>query len=104
MKYVSKFLVITLLLALSTLGYAEEPKKPLNMKVGENFYFEGDVSSDEGGSQEESMAEIKTTPFYETTWFITTASILVVAGASAAVLVLTEEEEQKGNTVVWNSK
>ncbi len=105
MKVVSKILILVFFFSLLPRAYAEDAKpSSLNLKVGETFYFEGKIAEKEQDSKEESMAEIKSTPFYESTWFLTAASILVVAGASTALYVLTKEPESEGKVITWSTK
>ena len=103
MKVIKNLLIAILVISFVSPAFAQDaaPQGGVNLKVGENFYFEGDISSKEGGDQEESMAEIQRTPFYKSTWFITAVSIIAVAGASTGVYFLTRKEENPGNTVNW---
>lgn len=75
----------------------------INLKVGENFYFEGKVEQKEDDQKEASMAEIKRVPFYETTWFIATVTIIAIAGAGTGIYFLTKTEPPQGNVIVWKS-
>jgi len=75
----------------------------VNLKVGENFYFEGKVEQKDDDQKEASMAEIKRVPFYETTWFIAVVSIVVIAGAGTGIYFATKTEPPEGNVLVWDS-
>ncbi len=105
MKSVTRLLIaLFLVIAISNpLFAAEKESSGLNLRVGENFYFEGNVKDAAANSddKEASMEEIQTVPFYKTTWFITTVSIIAVAGASTAVYFLAQEEDRDGNVVEW---
>ncbi len=102
MRCFSKLLIVVLLFSLVPNLYAgENPPSNLNLKVGENFYFEGNSVSKNVDDKEESMQEIKRTPFYQTTWFITAVSLIVVAGAGTGVYFLTQKDEGEGYKMEW---
>lgn len=109
MKNVTKLMIVVFLLSLFQGAYAEEKKAGgstgagVNLKVGQNFYFEGNVVEKEDDQKEASMAEIKKTPFYQTTWFITTVSLVALAGISTGVYFLTANPAPSGNVVSWSN-
>jgi len=87
--------------------YAQDPAPAapgsVNLKVGENFYFEGKVEQKDDDQKEASMAEIKRVPFYETTWFIAAVTLVALAGAGTGIYFLTKTEPPQGNVLVWKS-
>ena len=104
MKLFSKMLAVIVVLCLFSSMYAEEKQSAgINLKVGENFFFEGKVSEDADDSKEASMAEIKKTPFYQTTWFIAVVSIVAIAGVGTGIYFLTKEDERSGNVIIWEN-
>lgn len=108
MNYGMKMVAMVVLTAFSFALFAQDksPAAPggVNLKVGENFYFEGKTDAKDDDQKEATMAEIKRVPFYETTWFIATVSILVIAGAGTGIYFLTRTEPPQGNILVWNSE
>ncbi len=76
----------------------------VNLKVGENFFFEGKVDQKDDDQKEASMAEIKRVPFYETTWFIAIVSVVAIAGAGTGIYFATKTEPPEGKVLVWNSQ
>jgi len=103
MKVIKNLLIAILVISFVSPAFAQDaaPQGGVNLKVGENFYFEGDISSKEGGDQEESMAEIQRTPFYKSTWFITAVSVVVIAGAAVGIYYGTRTEEPEGKVIEW---
>jgi hypothetical protein len=76
----------------------------VNLKVGENFFFEGKIEQKEDDQKEASMAEIKRVPFYETTWFIAIVSVVAIAGAGTGIYFATKTPAPEGKVLVWNSQ
>ena len=81
---------------------AEQPSG-VNLKVGDNFYFEGNVNDKADDDKEESMAETQSTPFYKQTWFIATVAVVVIAGAAVGIYYGTRTEEANGKTIEWDN-
>ena len=75
----------------------------VNLKVGDNFYFEGNVNDKADDDKEESMAETQSTPFYKQTWFIATIAVVVIAGAAVGIYYGTRTEEANGKTIEWDN-
>lgn len=82
---------------------AEQPSG-VNLKVGDNFYFEGNVNDNANDDKEESMAETQSTPFYKQTWFIATVAVVVIAGAAVGIYYGTRTEDANGKTIEWDNK
>lgn len=99
MKYVAKLLILVFIFSIIAPLKAAEKQGGINLKVGENFYFEGNVTDSQDDSKEASMAEIKQVPFWETTWFITAVSIIAVAGATTGVYFLAQTDDRPLNTI-----
>lgn len=126
MKLFSKFVVLVLIVSLVVPVYsqefdeeqeqeqvqeqeqAQEPaaEQPsgVNLKVGDNFFFEGNVNDNANDDKEESMAETQSTPFYKQTWFIATVAVIVIAGAAVGIYYGTRTEEANGRTIEWDNK
>ena len=84
---------------------AQEQEQPsgVNLKVGDNFYFEGNVNDNANDDKEESMAETQSTPFYKQTWFIATVAVIVIAGAAVGIYYGTKTSEPNGKTIEWDN-
>ncbi|MBP5406690.1 hypothetical protein J6Z19_06025 [bacterium] len=82
---------------------SEEQPSGVNLKVGDNFYFEGNVNDNANDDKEESMAETQSTPFYKQTWFIATIAVVVIAGAAVGIYYGTRTEEANGRTIEWDN-
>ena len=126
MKLFSKFVVLVLIVSLVVPVYSQEfdeeqeqgqeqaqepaqeqaPEQPsgVNLKVGDNFFFEGNVNDNANDDKEESMAETQSTPFYKQTWFIATVAVIVIAGAAVGIYYGTRTEEANGRTIEWDNK
>ncbi|MBR4532873.1 hypothetical protein IKO70_10765 [bacterium] len=129
MKFFSKLLVMVLIVSLVSPVYsqeeqeeeqeqvqeqeqeqgqapAQEQEQPsgVNLKVGDNFYFEGNVNDKTDDDKEESMAETQSTPFYKQTWFIATVAVVVIAGAAVGIYYGTRTSEPNGKTIEWDNK
>jgi len=103
-KIVATLVAVTFFVNMSL--YAQDKSSApggINLKVGENFYFEKNIEQKEDDQKEASMAEIKRVPFYETTWFIATVTIIAIAGAGTGIYFLTRTEPPQGNVIVWKS-
>ena len=100
MRHMAKLLIFVLFITFITPVYAEG-SGGVNLKVGKTFYFEGNIKEDVNNSKEASMAEIKTVPFYKTTWFVTAVSVMAVAGATTGLYFLTKKGPGPSNTVKW---
>ena len=83
---------------------AQEQPSGVNLKVGDNFYFEGNVNDKADDDKEESMAETQSTPFYKQTWFIATVAVVVIAGAAVGIYYGTRTSEPNGKTIEWDNK
>ena len=83
---------------------AQEQPSGVSLKVGDNFYFEGNVNDKADDDKEESMAETQSTPFYKQTWFIATVAVVVIAGAAVGIYYGTRTDEANGKTIEWNNK
>ncbi|MBQ3368800.1 hypothetical protein IJG44_07860 [bacterium] len=120
MKFFSKLLVMVLIVSLVSPAYSQEAKEDeqeaqeaqpaaqeqqsgVNLKVGDNFYFEGNVNDNANDDKEESMAETQSTPIYKQTWFIATVAIVVIAGAAVGIYYGTRTSEPNGKTVEWDN-
>ena len=129
MKLFSKFVVLVLIVSLVVPVYSQEfdedqeqeqaeeqeqaqesepeqaPEQPsgVNLKVGDNFFFEGNVNDNANDDKEESMAETQSTPFYKQTWFIATVAVVVIAGAAVGIYYGTRTGEASGRTVEWEN-
>ena len=122
MKFFSKLLVMVLIVSLVSPAYSQEAEDEqevqeaqasqeavqeqpsgVNLKVGDNFYFEGNVNDKADDDKEESMAETQSTPFYKQTWFIATVAIVVIAGAAVGIYYGTRTSEPNGKTVEWDN-
>lgn len=129
MKLFSKFVVLVLIVSLVVPVYSQEfdedqeqeqaeeqeqaqesepeqaPEQPsgVNLKVGDNFFFEGNVNDNANDDKEESMAETQSTPFYKQTWFIATVAVVVIAGAAVGIYYGTRTGEDSGRTVEWEN-
>ncbi|MBQ4438118.1 hypothetical protein II898_04500 [bacterium] len=123
MKFFSKLLVMVLIVSLVSPAYsqeaeedeqevqeaqeaqpaAQEQQSGVNLKVGDNFYFEGNVNDNANDDKEESMAETQSTPIYKQTWFIATVAIVVIAGAAVGIYYGTRTSEPNGKTVEWDN-
>jgi len=103
MNRIASLLIVVLLVSFVFPVHAEEQAQGtgVNLKVGEAFYFEGDIREGAGDGKEESMAEIMRTPFYKTTWFITAVSVVAIAGAAVGIYFATRTEEPEGKVVEW---
>ena len=124
MKLFSKFVVLVLIVSLVVPVYSQEfdeeqeqeqaqtqeteqaSEQPsgVNLKVGDNFYFEGNSNDKADDDKEESMAETQSTPFYKQTWFIATVAVVVIAGAAVGIYYGTRTEEANGKTIEWDNK
>ena len=126
MKFFSKLLVMVLIVSLVSPAYsqeaedeqevqeaqeaqeaqpaAQEQQSGVNLKVGDNFYFEGNVNDKADDDKEESMAETQSTPIYKQTWFIATVAIVVIAGAAVGIYYGTRTSEPNGKTIEWDNK
>lgn len=108
MKFFTKLLVMVLVFSFVLPAYSQEAapaqQAGVNLKVGENFYFEGNVNDKAADDKEESMAEIQKTPFYKSTWFITVVSVVVIAGAAVGIYYGTRTDDPKGKTIEWDNK
>ena len=124
MKLFSKFVVLVLIVSLVVPVYSQEfdeeqeqeqaqtqeteqaSEQPsgVNLKVGDNFYFEGNVNDKADDDKEESMAETQSTPFYKQTWFIATVAVVVIAGAAVGIYYGTRTSEPNGKTIEWDNK
>ena len=129
MKFFSKLLVMVLIVSLVSPVYsqeeqeeeqeqvqeqeqeqgqapAQEQEQPsgVNLKVGDNFYFEGNVNDKADDDKEDSMAETQSTPFYKQTWFIATVAVVVIAGAAVGIYYGTRTSEPNGKTIEWDNK
>jgi len=82
----------------------QESDGGVNLKVGDNFYFEGNVNDNANDDKEESMAETQSTPFYKQTWFIATVAVVVIAGAAVGIYYGTRTSEPNGKTIEWDNK
>lgn len=105
MKSFTKLLVMLLITSFAVPVYSQDAAQQtgINLKVGESFYFEGNVKESEADAKEESMAEIQRTPFYKSTWFITIVSVAVIAGAAVGIYYGTKTEEPNGRTIEWDN-
>ena len=124
MKFFSKLLVMVLIVSFVVPAYsqeaedameaqeaqeaqpaAQEQEQPsgVNLKVGDNFYFEGNVNDNANDDKEESMAETQSTPIYKQTWFIATIAVVVIAGAAVGIYYGTRTSEPNGKTVEWDN-
>jgi len=119
MKFFSKLLVMVLIVCFVVPAYsqeADEDEQPqeqqqqqqeqpsgVNLKVGDNFYFEGNVNDNAADDKEESMAETQSTPFYKQTWFIATVAVVVIAGAAVGIYYGTRTDEPNGKTIEWDN-
>ncbi|MBO4698574.1 hypothetical protein J5690_03055 [bacterium] len=127
MKLFSKLLVMVLIVSLVVPVYSQEydeeeesgqveaqaqesetAQKPeaasgVNLKVGDNFYFEGNVNDKADDDKEESMAETQSTPFYKQTWFIATVAVVVIAGAAVGIYYGTRTDDSNGKTIEWDN-
>jgi hypothetical protein len=103
MNLIAKVLTIVLIVSFVLPAYSQEAPKQagINLKVGESFYFEGNIQDKAADEKEESMAEIQKTPFYKSTWFITVVSVVVIAGAAVGIYFGTRTEEPEGNVIVY---
>lgn len=119
MKFFSKLLVMVLIVSLVVPVYSQEAEEAqeaqaaaqeqeqqsgVNLKVGDNFYFEGNVNDNANDDKEESMAETQSTPFYKQTWFIATVAIVVIAGAAVGIYYGTRTSEPEGKVIEWDNK
>lgn len=127
MKFFSKLLVMVLIVSLVSPVYSQEEQEEeqeqvqeqeqeqgqapaqeqpsgVNLKVGDNFYFEGNVNDKADDDKEESMAETQSTPFYKQTWFIATVAVVVIAGAAVGIYYGTRTSEPNGKTIEWDNK
>ena len=82
----------------------QEQQSGVNLKVGDNFYFEGNVNDNANDDKEESMAETQSTPFYKQTWFIATIAVVVIAGAAVGIYYGTRTSEPEGKVIEWDNK
>lgn len=120
MKFFSKLLVMVLIVSLVSPVYSQEEQEEeqgqvqeqaqaqeqpsgVNLKVGDNFYFEGNVNDKAEDDKEESMAETQSTPFYKQTWFIATVAVVVIAGAAVGIYYGTRTSEPDGKTIEWDN-
>ncbi len=120
MKFFSKLLVMVLIVSLVSPVYSQEEQEEeqgqvqeqaqaqeqpsgVNLKVGDNFYFEGNVNDKAEDDKEESMAETQSTPFYKQTWFIATVAVVVIAGAAVGIYYGTRTSEPNGKTIEWDN-
>ena len=128
MKFFSKLLVMVLIVSLVVPVYSQEEQEEqeqvqeevqeqgqaqeqeqetqsgVNLKVGNNFYFEGNVNDKADDDKEESMAETQSTPIYKQTWFIATVAVVVIAGAAVGIYYGTRTSEPNGKTIEWDNK
>ncbi len=128
MKFFSKLLVMVLIVSLVVPVYSQEEQEEqeqvqeevqeqgqaqeqeqetqsgVNLKVGNNFYFEGNVNDKAADDKEESMAETQSTPIYKQTWFIATVAVVVIAGAAVGIYYGTRTSEPNGKTIEWDNK
>ena len=128
MKFFSKLLVMVLIVSLVFPVYSQEEQEEqeqvqeevqeqgqaqeqeqetqsgVNLKVGNNFYFEGNVNDKAADDKEESMAETQSTPIYKQTWFIATVAVVVIAGAAVGIYYGTRTSEPNGKTIEWDNK
>lgn len=108
MKFFSKLIVMVLVLSFVVPAYSQEAKEAqeagVNLKVGENFYFEGNVNDNANDDKEESMAETQSTPIYKQTWFIATIAVVVIAGAAVGIYYGTRTSDPNGKTIEWDNK
>jgi len=102
MKGFTLFLVFSLLVVFALPVQAQQ-QTGINLKVGENFYFEGATDSEKDNNKEESMAEIQKKPFYKSTWFITTVSVVVLAGLGTGLYFLTKKDTPEGNVIKFGN-
>ncbi|MBP5201812.1 hypothetical protein J6253_03640 [bacterium] len=82
----------------------QEQQSGVNLKVGDNFYFEGNVNDNANDDKEESMAETQSTPIYKQTWFIATIAVVVIAGAAVGIYYGTRTSEPEGKVIEWDNK
>ena len=103
MNRIASLLIVVLLVTFVLPVHAQEEAQGsgINLKVGEAFYFEGDIQDKIGDDKEESMAEIMRTPFYKSTWFITAVSVVAIAGAAVGIYFATRTEEPEGKVIEW---
>ena len=103
MNRIASLLIVVLLITVVLPVHAQDnsPGAGINLKVGEAFYFEGNIQDNIGDDKEESMAEIMRTPFYRTTWFITAVSVVAIAGAAVGIYFATRTEEPEGRVIEW---
>lgn len=118
MKIFSKLLVMVLIVCFVVPAYSQEAQEAqegqeaaqqeqqsgVNLKVGDNFYFEGNVNDNANDDKEESMAETQSTPFYKQTWFIATIAVVVIAGAAVGIYYGTRTSEPEGKVIEWDNK
>ena len=110
MKFFSKLLVMVLIVSFVVPAYSQEAdpeqeqQSGVNLKVGDNFYFEGNVNDNANDDKEESMAETQSTPFYKQTWFIATIAVVVIAGAAVGIYYGTRTSEPEGKVIEWDNK
>lgn len=125
MKFFSKLLVMVLIVCFVVPAYSQEAEEAMeaqeakeapaaaqeqeqqsgvNLKVGDNFYFEGNVKDNANDDKEESMAETQSTPFYKQTWFIATIAVVVIAGAAVGIYYGTRTSEPEGKVIEWDNK
>ena len=120
MKFFSKLLVMVLIVSFVVPAYSQEAEQAqesqaaaaqeqeqqsgVNLKVGDNFYFEGNVSDNANDDKEESMAETQSTPIYKQTWFIATIAVVVIAGAAVGIYYGTRTNEPEGKVIEWDNK
>lgn len=112
MKFFSKLLVMVLIVSFVVPAYSQEAQEAaqeqeqqsgVNLKVGDNFYFEGNVNDNANDDKEESMAETQSTPIYKQTWFIATIAVVVIAGAAVGIYYGTRTSEPNGKTIEWDN-
>lgn len=105
MKAITNLLIVVFVVGILTPAYAQDKPQQtgINLKVGENFYFEGNIKENAADDKEESMAEIQRTPFYKSTWFITVVSVVVIAGAAVGIYFGTQVEEPEGKVIEWDN-
>jgi len=103
MNRIASLLIFVLLVSVVFPIHAQEQAQGggVNLKVGESFYFEGNIKEGMTDDKEESMVEIMRTPFYKTTWFITIVSVAVIAGAAVGIYYATKTEEPEGKVIEW---
>ncbi|MBP5591120.1 hypothetical protein J6Y50_04600 [bacterium] len=116
MKFFSKLLVMVLIVSFVVPAYSQEAQEAqeavqeqeqqsgVNLKVGDNFYFEGNVNDNANDDKEESMAETQSTPIYKQTWFIATIAVVVIAGAAVGIYYGTRTSEPEGKVIEWDNK